>query len=261
MVNQYTDSMECYRPPPLIKLANVALFLDVDGTILEFAPTPRAVSVPPLLRSLLKRLRDETRGAMALVSGREIAVLDELFKLTQFPVAGLHGLERRDATGHLHQHIGVGAALAPVAERLATFARTHPGIIMEYKKITLGLHYRAAPQHGAAVNELAESLEQSLPPELVLQRGKKVIEIRPAGADKGSAVNAFMVETPFSDRQPVFIGDDLTDEHAFEVINRRQGISIKVGHGVSLAHFRLTDPKDVRRWLWAVTHQSAGRHE
>jgi trehalose 6-phosphate phosphatase len=252
MLKNRNESAERSRRPPLLQLANAALFLDVDGTLLEFAPTPMEVAIPLQLQTLLKRLRDGAGGALALVSGRAISTLDLLFKLPELPAAGLHGLERRDAGGSLHQHPGVGTALVSAAEQLAAFAQAHPGVIIENKHITLGLHYRAAQEHGDAVNALADQLEHALPPELVLQRGNKVIEIRPAGPDKGQAVNSFMAEAPFADRQPVFIGDDLTDEHAFEVINQRDGISIKVGHGASCGHYRLADPTDVRRWLWAI---------
>lgn len=237
--------------PPLLELPATALFLDVDGTLLEFAANPIAVPIPPDLTTLLQCLRDATRGALALISGREIATLDSLLKLPDLPAAGLHGLEHRDTAGRLHRYPGAGAGLDRLAAELAEFAREHPGVMIEHKRVALGVHYRAAPEHRGAVEELATSLATSLPGELTLQRGKMVVEIRPTGADKGVAIANFMKEPPFLLRRPVFVGDDLTDEHGFEVVNRCDGLSIKVGDGASRAHYRLSDPADVRRWLWA----------
>ncbi len=235
--------------PPLFDPAEAAVFLDVDGTLLEFAPSPLAVSVPASLTRLLVRLRRATGGALALVSGREIATLDALFQLPELPAAGLHGLQRRDAAGRVQQC--EGAVPAALIDRLDAFARAHPGVIVEPKGAAVGIHFRAAPMHALAVAHLADALSRSLPSELMVQRGNKVVEVRPAGATKGSAIAAFLAEAPFSTRLPVFVGDDLTDEHGFAQVNARGGLSIKVGDGASQARYRLANPGAVHQWLGA----------
>ncbi|MGE0486230.1 MAG: trehalose-phosphatase [Gammaproteobacteria bacterium] len=227
-----------------------ALFLDLDGTLIEFGDTPLAVNVSPTLLDLLERLAAACAGALAVVTGRNLATLDRLLAPLVLPVAGLHGLERRDAHGRVYPPpSGLRALLEPPGARLHGFAAREPGLLVEDKGAALALHYRAAPSAAARVLEFAAILAAELPPELVVQRGHEVIEVRAAGADKGTAITAFMAEAPFAGRRAVFIGDDRTDEHGFEVINARGGTSIKVGAGDTLAKARLADPAAVRAWL------------
>ena len=243
--------MTSERAPPLQDPAASAIFLDVDGTLLEFAEQPMDVVVPAPLRALLADLHRAGGGALALVSGREIATIDRLFRMPELAVAGLHGLERRDGSGCLRRRPAAGPAFAALERRLADFARTHPGVTLEHKRVALAVHYRAAPGQAAAVAALAEALEADLPAEFRVQRGHQVVEVRPAGADKGVAIGEFLAETPFAGRRPVFVGDDLTDEHGFEVINTAGGLSVKVGGGPSAARYRLAGPAAVHRWLTA----------
>lgn len=250
MTDRVNESHPNLTPVPLFDPAAAAIFLDVDGTLLEFAPSPMAVSVPALLVHLLVRLRRATGGALALVSGREIATLDALFQLPDLPAAGLHGLQRRDATGRAYQC--EGAVPSALIARLDAFALAHPGVIVEPKGVAVGIHFRAAPAHALAVGRLADALSHSLPPDLMVQRGNNVVEIRPAGATKGSVIAAFMGEAPFAARTPVFVGDDLTDEHGFAVVNARGGLSVKVGDGASQAQYRLANPGAVHQWLVAA---------
>lgn len=237
--------------PPLPDPAASALFLDVDGTLLEFAEQPMAVVVPARLRALLADLQRACGGALALVSGREIDTIDRLFGLPELPAAGLHGLERRAGRGRIRRPPDAAPALAGIQGRLADFVRAHPGVILEHKRVALAVHYRAAPAQAAAVAALAEELAAELPDGLCLQQGHMVVEVRPAGADKGMAIEAFLAEPPFAGRRPVFVGDDLTDEHGFAVVNAAAGMSIKVGEGASVARYRLRDPAAVHRWLGA----------
>lgn len=236
--------------PQPIDPRTTALFLDLDGTLIEFGDTPMAVRVPDSLRGLLARLAAGCAGALAVVTGRSLATLDGLLAPLVLPAAGLHGLERRDAAGRLqHAPPALRGALEPFVTRLAGFAANTPGLLVEDKGAALALHYRAVPAAAGAVAAFADELAAALPPELVLQRGHMVVEIRAAGADKGVAIAAFMDEAPFAGRRAVFVGDDRTDEHGFEFVNARGGLSVKVGDGATLARARLADPAAVRAWL------------
>lgn len=237
--------------PPRPDPRSSALFLDFDGTLIGFADDPAGVAVPADVRRLLERLAAATDGATALVSGRRIEALDELLAPARLPVAGLHGLERRNATGRVHLS-GAPPDLAHSAlgERLKAFAHAHPGVLFEDKGLAVSLHYRAAPGHAHAVHALARALAAELGPDLTLLEGHSVVEIKPAGADKGTAIAAFLDEAPFAGRTPVFVGDDVTDEHGFAIVNARGGLSVKVGTGPSAARARLAGPLDVRAWLW-----------
>jgi trehalose 6-phosphate phosphatase len=137
-------------------------------------------------------------------------------------------------------------ALAPVLAR-------HPGLLLEDKGLTLALHYRRAPQLAAYAHRLMARLAAGAGAGLEVQRGKRVAEIKPAGVDKGTAIEEYLREAPFRGRRPVFIGDDLNDEHGFAEVNRLDGISIKVGGGRSIARYRLRDVAAVMRWLAAAT--------
>ncbi|MEQ8232448.1 MAG: trehalose-phosphatase [Gammaproteobacteria bacterium] len=248
-------------PAPLDPRAS-ALFLDLDGTLIGFGATPTAVVVSPALRELLARLDVLTDGALAVVSGRRLATLDALLAPLELALAGLHGLERRRADGQVESLAGDGAALLSevrtVFERATAAAE---GLLVEDKGAALALHYRAAPAQAERVEALARELEAALPPQLVMQRGHMVVEVRAAGADKGTAIEAFMAEPPFRGRHAVFVGDDRTDEHGFAVVNARGGLSVKVGDGPTAATTRLPDPDAVLRWLAeGVARQARGEH-
>jgi trehalose 6-phosphate phosphatase len=235
------------RRPPTPEVG-WAYFLDVDGTLIDIAETPDAVLVDTQLLDLIAQLHRASGGALALVSGRTISDLEGLLGLS-LPMAGLHGLERRDVAGRLWIHAAppdakcaIKAALLPIQER-------HPGLFLEDKGLTLALHYRQAPTLAAYVHRLMRQLVLTAGDGLEVQCGKKVVEIKPAGIDKGSAVSEYLNEPPFSQRRPVFIGDDLNDEHGFAEVNRLDGISIKVGPGKTCARYRLADVAAVRNWL------------
>lgn len=226
-----------------------AYFLDVDGTLINIADTPEAVLVDRPLLDLIANLHRASGGAMALVSGRMIADLQSRIGLPQLPLAGLHGLERRDSTGRLWIHAAPPAAKSAIKEALAPILVRHPGLLLEDKDLTLALHYRLAPQLASYVHQLMSGFANAPGQGLELQRGKCVVEIKPAGIDKGTAVAEYLTEPPFKGRRPVFIGDDLNDEHGFAEVNRLDGISIKVGRGTSCARFRLPDVAAVHHWL------------
>lgn len=227
----------------------LAVFLDVDGTLLEIAGSPGEVRVEMRLRHTLKRLRARLGGAVALISGRRIDDLDGLFGMTDLPTAGLHGLERRSSNGDIVR--GAAASLsAPERQRLVDFAGAHPGVFIEDKGAAVALHYRAAPAAEPAARSLAQALVGANSDELDLLDGKKVLEIRRRGSHKGDAIADFLREPPFAGRRPVFVGDDVTDEDGFAVVNRLGGCSVCVGNNPhSRARWRLPDVAAVISWL------------
>lgn len=236
-------------PPPPLPARDWALFLDVDGTLLDLAPTPDSVHVPPELRNDLGRLHEALGGALALVSGRRIETLEALFAPLNLPAIGLHGLQKsvgeHYATHELHQDFAaVDAAALDLAAKFA-------GSVVEHKGITYALHWRNAPAAEEPFVELAH-WALTLLPGYCLQRGHDVIELRPDGHDKGDAVAALLEEPPFRGRLPVFVGDDLTDEFGFDAVNARQGLSVLVGErSPSAATLGLHGPAAVRDWLRA----------
>ena len=235
-----------YPPAPSV---DWAYFLDVDGTLIDIADTPDAVCVDTALLDLIARLYRESGGAMALVSGRAISDLEKLLGTLHMPLAGQHGLERRDATGRLWMHAALPAAKCAIKQALAPVLARHPGLLLEDKGLTLALHYRLAPHLASYVHRLMDRLASDADAGLEVQRGKRVAEVKPSGIDKGTAVAEYLAESPFKGRRAVFIGDDLNDEHGFAEVNKLGGISIKVGKGGSCARFHLADVAAVRHWL------------
>ncbi|MFO7304086.1 MAG: trehalose-phosphatase [Gammaproteobacteria bacterium] len=237
--------------------ARWALFLDVDGTLLELAETPESVYVPPELRSLLSTTASRLEGALALVSGRTIADLDRLFAPLRLCASGVHGAERRGPDGRLIREPLDLSGLHSVREELAAYARSHQGILLEDKGYALAVHFRLAPQLADSVHALTKRIVERLGPQYVLQAGKCVYEIRPSATTKGTAVRTFMQQSPFLARQPIYIGDDVTDEDAFETVNALGGISIRVGESApTRATYRLARVADVHKWLRELSVES-----
>ncbi len=230
-----------------------ALFLDVDGTLLDIAQQPDAVTVSSALKGELQLACRLNGGAVALISGRSLADLDRLFGPLRYPAAGQHGLERRDSAGHIARATGTMELIDIAAQTLASQARMHPGILVEHKGLSLALHYRNAPELRDWVQITMQALLRGLGQGFHLVEGKMVCELKPDGRDKGTAIADFMLEAPFAGRLPVFIGDDVTDEDGFTVVNIAGGHSIKVGIGKSVARWHLCDAQGVRRWLQAYT--------
>jgi len=240
------------QPEPVIITTSAegsALFLDIDGTLLDLAAHPAAVTVDPELAHLLGALYHLTAGAIALISGRMVANADLLFAPLRFCVAGQHGAERRDFAGRMHLHTPPLHELARAARRLRKLAAEHPGLVLEEKGMNIALHFRGAPSLEAELATFLAQMVSELGPDFELQAGKMVLEIKPTGKDKGTAIEEFMQEHPFRGRTPIFIGDDLTDEYGFALVNRLGGHSIKVGPGASVARWRLADAAAVRDWL------------
>jgi trehalose 6-phosphate phosphatase len=238
--------------PPFIP--DAAFFLDIDGTLLEHAERPDAVRASAAESRLLAALERAAGGAVALISGRPVADIDALFAPLRLPAAGQHGVERRNAAGRVHRHRFPQRALRRAAARIAQFAAGRRGLLLEDKGFNLALHFRLAPQlAGEARAALAEAAAR-LGPGFEVLEGKMVVELKPSGRDKGSAIEEFMREPPFAGRTPVFVGDDVTDEIGFSVVNRLGGHSVKVGAGATAARWRVADAAAVRAWLgeWAA---------
>ena len=236
-----------------------ALFLDVDGTLLDIAERPDQVDTHKIDCDLVEGLQRAAGGALALISGRSLGQLDELFAPLRLPAAGQHGFERRDVQGRRHRHRFPVETLVSAKEELRAFAGRHAGLVLEDKGASLALHYRLAPQLEHAALQAMRGACAPLGSTVQIQGGKMVWELKPAGADKGMAIEEFMREPPFAGRTPVFLGDDVTDEYGFRVVNRLGGHSIKVGAGETQARWRLVDPAAARAWLrqWLETCGSA----
>ncbi|WP_315709058.1 trehalose-phosphatase [Brenneria uluponensis] len=233
---------------------NYAFFFDLDGTLAEIKPTPEQVVIPSSVLHTLHALAEYSNGALALVSGRAVSELDNLLAPLTLPLAGVHGAERRDSLGQVHRITLPTGMLQALKERLTIAMSVFPGSKLESKGIAFALHYRQVPEYQQDILILAESLCRAYP-QLMLQPGKCVVELKPHGVDKGTAIGAFMQEHPFSGRIPVFIGDDLTDEAGFHQVNTLNGLSIKVGPGETAAHFRLNNVAAVHQWLKQQQHR------
>ena len=204
-----------------------ALFLDIDGTLIDIADTPDGIIVPPGLPADLAALSQHLGGALALVTGRALPYADRLFKPVTFPIAGLHGAERRSASGTV-ERVEPGEAFVSLKTALAKEASAWTGVLVEDKGLAVAAHYRQAPERQAEVEAMMERALRQAGPDFTLQRGKMVLEIRPARASKGEAIKAFLSEPPFAGRLPITIGDDVTDEAMFKVANERGGLSIRI---------------------------------
>src|SRR6185312_16331734 len=227
----------------------MAYFLDIDGTLIDFGDSPARTRLAAAHRRLLQRLRRRAGGAVAIVSGRSIADIDRIFRTSQWPAAGQHGAERRDARGRHSRVAPANHSLGRVRAALADAVARHPGLLLEDKGHSIALHYRRAPRLGAYAHRLIRAQLPLLGGAYCVQRGKRVVELNPAGRDKGAAVLAFMREPPFRGRTPVFVGDDLTDEYGFETVNALGGVSVKVGRGATTAAMRVRDVRSVWDWI------------
>jgi trehalose 6-phosphate phosphatase len=230
-------------------LRTSALLLDIDGTLLDIAPSPHEVKVPPALLATLACLRQQTAGALAFVSGRSVSDIDVIFAPLQLTAVGGHGAEiRRLVDGKVTQD-----GVAPLAEPLRARIRAigdKPGIVVEDKGYSIALHYRRAPEKRQAIHDAVEAIRSELPPNCVeVLAGKAMVEIKKAGFNKGTAIRELMRHPPFAGRRPIFVGDDVTDDAAFAVMPELGGLAMSVGRIAPGAARRFEAPADVRRWL------------
>jgi trehalose 6-phosphate phosphatase len=234
-------------------LVGHALYLDIDGTLLELAPTPESVEVPATIVPLLQRLVRKLDGAVAFVSGRPVAQIDALFEPLRLPAIGVHGGEIRIGAEQVLVDESLASELQSALPLLQQGMARVPGARLENKRSAIALHYRSVPERGREVLKLAELVVASLGPAFAVLVGKCVVEIRPRHLTKGAGIRRLMEQAPFRGRNPIFAGDDVTDEDAFEVVNQLGGISVRVGAAApSAASYRLADPEQLRLWLLEI---------
>ena len=229
-------------------LPSSAVLLDVDGTILDLAPTPRAVVVPPDLVAALERLSKRTGGALAFVSGRPLAELDLFFAPLRLAAVAGHGAELRRADGLVAR---TGRLLDPALKAaLVGIADGRPGVAVEDKEYSIALHFRQAPQLAHAIRDAVNAVCARFPARaLEILPGKSVLEVKQPSFNKGTAVRELMRHAPFRGRRPIFIGDDVTDEAAFAVLPEFGGIGFSVGRAMNGIAGTFETPGDVRRWI------------
>jgi trehalose 6-phosphate phosphatase len=232
------------------KLSRCALLLDIDGTLLDLAPTPDAVLVPPGLTRALRGLHERTAGALALVSGRSLIDIDSIFAPMRLPGVGGHGAEMRLAAQSEAVAVHAPPMDKDLKRRFAAIAELSPGILLEDKGYSLALHYRRAPQFERTIYEAVSAIRADLPdaPVEVLP-GKFVCEIKHAGFTKATGVIELMKHPPFLGRRPVFLGDDVTDESVFAIMPGMDGLSFSVGRKAQGVDGHFDAPNDVRTWL------------
>jgi trehalose 6-phosphate phosphatase len=232
------------------RLEQCAILLDIDGTLLDLAPTPREVWVPPGLAKTLNRLLARTSGALALVSGRSLNDIDLIFAPEQFPAVGGHGAEMRVSPDSEAVATHAPPMDKELKRRLAAIAKLSPGILLEDKGYSLALHYRLAPHAEKAIYAAVSLIRADLPnaPIEVLP-GKCVCEIKHSGFNKASGVLELMTHEPFKGRRPLFIGDDVTDESVFAIMPDIGGLAFSVGRRAQGVAGHFDEPRDVREWL------------
>src|SRR6476469_5724155 len=231
-------------------LSETAILLDIDGTLLDLAPTPREVWVPPGLAKTLGRLVERTSGALALVSGRSLNDIDLIFAPDQFPAIGGHGAEMRLSAESEAVAVHAPPMDKELKRRLAAIAKLSPGILLEDKGYSLALHYRLAPHAEKAIFEAVSLIRADLPnaPIEVLP-GKCVCEIKHSGFNKASGVVELMTHEPFRGRRPIFVGDDVTDETVFAILPDFDGLAFSVGRRAKGVAGHFDAPSDVREFL------------
>lgn len=230
-----------------------ALFLDLDGTLIDIASRPEAVKVTDDLLPSLVRLTNLLDGAVAVVTGRRLGDIDNLLGPLPVPVAGLHGAAIR-IDGELLAAEGATDVPAPLTEALLDFVHRRPGLLLEPKGASTAVHYRNAPERALEVEAEVYRLVGLLAPGHDVQPGKMVFEIKPRGIDKGLAIAKLLATSRFRGRRPAVFGDDLTDEAGFVVARGKGGIGTIVGdpERPTVADFRLPDPAAMRAWLAAA---------
>jgi len=227
-----------------------ALFLDVDGTILDVAATPGEVLVAPDLIDSLRRVETLLSGALALVSGRTIAVLDKLFAPLLLPAAGEHGAELRPVPGQPVVRCTAHPFDPALRTTLRTLVAEHPALLLEEKPASAVIHYRRAPEMGPAIERRLRTLLAVADPALDVFAGKMCWDIRQGTCTKGTALRHLMGIDRFSGRTPIYVGDDVTDEDGFAEAERQGGAALVVaGEYRTSRPIAFLAPENVRDWL------------
>lgn len=238
------------KPPTRLALEGAALFLDLDGTLAPIAERPEDVQPDPRRTNLLEMLNKRLSGRLAVVSGRSLSEIDHILESRVTCVAAIHGLVRRDAQGVIGEaapHPGLTAARAALRD----FAAGDSRLLVEDKALSLTLHYRQAADRAPEAIDLAERIATITG--LTLQPGDMVVELRTPGASKGDSIRAFMTEAPFRGARPIFLGDDLTDEHGFFAVRQLGGYGVLVGpQRKTTATYRMDSVEAALSWLEAA---------
>jgi trehalose 6-phosphate phosphatase len=234
--------------PDLSDSERIALFLDFDGTLVAIAERPDDVQLDVSTRKALMNLDTLLGGAVAIITGREIAAVDRFLDPLRLSIAGVHGLTRRDAQGHMHRPAINGGFTSAIERAVHPLLQKHPALFLEYKYGAVALHYRSHPELERTCIALMEAAVDELPG-VELKRGKMVVEAKAVGGNKGAAIADYLNEQPFAGRRAVFAGDDVTDEDAFILVNARDGVSIKVGPGETNATYRAAGINEFLEWL------------
>jgi trehalose 6-phosphate phosphatase len=260
LILQKSSRLEVPSPPAIEVLDDphrCALFLDVDGTLLDIAPTPDQVVVPPDLVALLMRISDALGGALAILTGRQLSEIDTLLAPAKWAGAGVHGAEVRVVPGGPVER--TATALPPrLVEELCELADAMPGIMAEPKGPGFAVHYRLTPELKPKVEAAIRSLLMKYPDDLVLCAGRKLFEIIPEGISKGSALELLAALPPFAGRNPVMIGDDAGDVPALAAAVRLGGMGLRVaGEHFGRADADLAGPQGVAAWLKNLSERLA----
>jgi trehalose 6-phosphate phosphatase len=238
------------QPLPLLNLETCALLLDIDGTLLDLAPTPRSVVVPPDLVPTLDGLLERTSGALALVSGRSLDDIDWIFAPARYPSVGGHGAEMRLSIDSEAVATHAPPMNSDLKRRFAAIAQMDSGILVEDKGYSFALHFRQAPHLETAIYDAVSKIRADLPnAPIEILPGKAVCEIKHSGVTKATGVRELMSHEPFKSRRPVFLGDDVTDETVFAIMPDFDGLSFSVGRQARGVAGTFAGPSDVRRWL------------
>lgn len=237
-------------PPNPIDPRTNAIFLDIDGTLLDIAPTPLEVKVSDALRATLASLSRIFDGAIAFVSGRPIAEMDRLFDPLRLAAVGGHGAEIRFAPDSEIRRSEIATLDEDLRAEFSRIGRIGDGVIVEDKGYSLAIHYRLAPHLGGEIMKGVTAVCKSdRCDSLEILPGKAVVEIKPGGYDKGTGLREMMSVPPFTGRKPIFIGDDVTDNAAFAALQDFGGTGFSVGGVVPGTSFNFDGPQDVRGWL------------
>jgi trehalose 6-phosphate phosphatase len=227
----------------------LALFLDVDGTLLDLAARPDHVVTPAGLVTTLARTERKLAGALALISGRAIDDVDHLFAPLRLRASGVHGAEIRldpDAPA-------TPTAAAELPQSLLAALRLaiepFPGVFVEDKRFSFTVHYRLAPSAERPVRNLIKQLVEPLPIAVDVMDAHYAIEIKSPCFDKGRAIATFLSTSTFRGRTPIFVGDDTTDESGFALVSARGGFAYSVGRPRKGAIGAFSQPEAVREWL------------
>jgi trehalose 6-phosphate phosphatase len=245
-------------PAVSLLLDECAFLLDIDGTLLDLAPTPSEVVVPPGLAEALSALHMRTDGALALVSGRSLADIDRIFSPMVLPVVGGHGAEMRLSTDGEADAVRAPPMDPDLKKRFVAISYLDPRILVEDKGYSIALHYRKAPNFERAIYDAVSAIRADLPEAAVeVLPGKAVCEIKHSGVTKASGVTELMKHEPFMGRRPIFIGDDVTDETVFAIMPDMKGLSFSVGRKAQGVDGHFNAPADVRQWLAGLLSEDA----